>query len=93
MSGSGMDGMDIDFIKFSGLKELLSEDDYNSVWDEMNEYTLICDCINVDTEKDEEDGTPGQSDTYLEVYVSSYDKLLLLKEEIKNKLLNILKEK
>jgi len=84
LSGSLMDGPDLDLVAFAGLE--LSDEESDRLVDETNMRDLLCECESVqEVEKYEVDEIPGMSDVYYEYRVSDP---VGLREEVRTLILD-----
>jgi hypothetical protein len=83
--GSLVDGPNIDLIKTAGLN--LSDRDWDQLWGNINPRDLLLECACIEeTDVDESDNFPGQSDAFYRYEATSLEKLKSeLKESIEAK--------
>ena len=78
-SGNYIDGVDVDLVKWAGV--ILTDDEYDKLWGDINEVDLIerCESAIIEPDQEDHDAMPGMSDSYFSVYARDE---ALMKEEL-----------
>ncbi len=88
-TGSLMDGMSIDVVRWCGFSDL-SDEQYDHLWNSITEIGLFEDCGSCEViETGDIDEVPGQSDVFFKVVTDDVDQC---RNEVKTKINQIIGE-
>lgn len=69
-SGNYVDGVDVDLVKWAGV--ILTDDEYDRLWGDINEVDLIerCESVIIELDQEVDDAMPGMSGSNFSVYAT-----------------------